>query len=99
MNIRKLALLLFLTAALGFSASRKVSRDLAALPPDQQVTVIVRYTHQLEARHQLNIARRGGRAELHVGGGADLDEAARPTLEKQPWPYVFLDTPSGQVAL
>ena len=65
-NIRKLASLLLLTAAFGFSASRKVSRDLAALPPDQQVTVIVRYTHQPEARHQLNIAQRGGRVQRNL---------------------------------
>src|ERR1039457_7695208 len=65
-NIRKLALLLLLTAPIGFSANRKVSRDLAALPSDQQVTVIVRYAHQPEARHHLNIARRGGRVQRNL---------------------------------
>src|ERR1017187_6692186 len=66
MNIQKLAVLRAAAAPLGFSAGRKVSRDLAALPPDQQVTVIVRYTHQPEARHHLNIARRGGRVQRNL---------------------------------
>ena len=66
MNIRKSALLLLLTAALGFSADRKVSRDLAALPSDQQVTVIIRYAHPPEARHHLNIAQRGGRLQRNL---------------------------------
>src|ERR1035441_2261156 len=99
-NIRKLASLLLLTAAFGFSASRKVSRDLAALPPDQQVTVIVRYTHQPEARHQLNIAQRGGRVqrnlELVNSVVYTLPASALADLENDPdVEYVSPDRPAA----
>src|ERR1035438_5698946 len=97
-NIRKLALLLLLTAALGFSADRKVSRDLAALPPDQQVTVIIRYAHPPEARHHLNIAQRGGRLqrnlELVNSVVYTLPASALASLENDPdVAYVSPDRP------
>ena len=60
-NIRKTALLLLLTATFGFSASHKVSRDLAGVPPDQQVSVIVRYTHRPEAKHRARMTQVGAR--------------------------------------
>ncbi|GEM_PF-3856083 len=86
--IRKTALLFLLTATFGFAASHKVSRDLAAVPPDQQVSVIVRYTRRPDAKHHAKMTQVGGRLkrtlELVNSAVYTLPASALADLENDP---------------
>ena len=58
---RQRTTLLFLLAALsGYAADRKIAPDLANLPPDQHVSVIVRYKQAPVHRNRIAVERRGG---------------------------------------
>ena len=100
MNIRKTTLLFLLTATFGFPASHKVSRDLTAVPPDQQVSVIVRYTHRPEAADHAKITQAGGKLKrtLDLVNSAVYTLPASALADLENDPDVEYVTPDRRVA-
>src|SRR5450759_3220263 len=97
-RLSRKAFLLLLAASFGFAASPKISRDLATVPADRQVSVIVRYTHQPEARHHARMTRQGGKLnralDLIHSAAYTLPVSALADLENDPdVEYVAPDRP------
>ena len=62
----RVAVLLVSGVVCGSAANPKVAPDLANLPPDKTVDVIVRYRVQPNGRHQQLMAQRGGLLRHHL---------------------------------
>ena len=72
MTRQRTTLLLLLAALSGYAADRKIAPDLANLPPDQHVSVIVRYKQAPVHRNRIAVERRGGVLEALPRYGQEL---------------------------